>query len=147
MTDTTMITSRSSVEQCREALRASVTEVMSDLAYEGMELSEDEVYCDLAASLLMDASRSVAEEVCRIEIGFVPHGLLDFWKRQDRSRQQLQERRAEEEKVRRAVVVQQRREQRLEAQAVQQDEDVAKLRAQRCPRCFTIPAANGACMC
>lgn len=76
-----MITRTSTYDECVKEIDESCKEVMADSAYDGMELSEDEVWTDLAASLLTDASEAVAREVCRCQVGYVPQQLERLWKK------------------------------------------------------------------
>lgn len=71
-------------------IEAGVADVLADLGPDA-DVSEDEVFCDLAAAMLVDADRAVAREVCRVQLGFVPAGLLSHWQRQDTARARLAE--------------------------------------------------------
>lgn len=75
------ITYASTYDELIEHLEVGVREVMADFGDEA-ELSEDEVYVDLAASILIDAKPAVAREVLRCTVGFVPQSLEAAWRAQ-----------------------------------------------------------------
>lgn len=135
-----MITSRSTYEQIVKEIDESAAEVAADAAYDGIELSPDEVWTDLAASLLIDANEAVARDVCRCQIGFVPQDLERIWE---------QRRLARAEKARKAAI-ERAAKLRVERAAAEQERrrtEIAAVRSARCERCFTVPAANGRCFC
>lgn len=80
-----MITRKSTYDECVMEIDESAKEVMLDMAYGDEELPEDEIWTDLAASLLVDADPEVAREVCRCQIGWVPQQLAEHWKRARKS--------------------------------------------------------------
>lgn len=73
-------------EAALEAINAGVRDCLADFGEE-MEISEDEIFVDMAASVLIDAEPAVAREVCRVQIGYVPQSLETLWK-QRRAAQQ-----------------------------------------------------------
>jgi hypothetical protein len=80
------ITATSTYDECVRAIDESAKEIMLDLADSADgEVSEDEVWTDLATSLLLDADEAVAREVCRCQIGWVPQQLAEHWKRARKS--------------------------------------------------------------
>lgn len=140
MDDTITISPRSTYDDCVRAIDAARDEVLADLAYEGQELSEDEVWCDLAASYLVDASRPVAEEVCRVQLGFVPGQLLQHWERQDRIRATYEANRRKEKAAEKVAARERRAADALEAER-------RRVKDATCPKCFTVRAPSGACNC
>jgi hypothetical protein len=134
-----VITNRSTYDQCVQEIDLAVKEVILDQDLEG-DVSEDEVWCDMAASILLDASESTAREVCRVQLGFVPMALEAVW-----SSRKAAKRAADLERER-AKTVQRRADAEAAAEA-KRLADLEKLRAARCPTCFTVPSASGACLC
>jgi hypothetical protein len=81
-----VITRTSTYDECVKEINESCKEVMLDLADSGTgELSEDEVWVDLAEGILWDADEAVAREVFRCQIGWVPQGIAEHWKRMRKS--------------------------------------------------------------
>lgn len=136
----TGLNNRSTYDQCVAAIDAAVVEVLADSAYEGMELSEGDVWCDLATAYLSDASRPVAEEVCRVQVGFVPGQLLEHWARQDAAKKALDRRRQQEKAAARKAA---------KEQAERDAEEATRqaIKDNTCPKCFTVRAPSGACNC
>lgn len=134
------ITTRSSYDTCVTAINEAVKEWMLDQPEIAAETSEDEIWADMAASILVEASPKTAEEVCRVQLGYVPQALRRLWVMRD-----------EAKKVQ-AKVQSQNRAQRLreekaaaEAQAAQAERD--RIRARTCPVCFTVKTPAGTCNC
>jgi hypothetical protein len=69
-----MITKDSTYEECVKEIDLGVQDCMADFGDE-MEISEDEIWVDIARSVLVDASEDVAREVCRCQIGWMPEDL------------------------------------------------------------------------
>lgn len=69
-----MITKQSTYDECVAEINAGVQDVLADYGPD-FDLSEDEVWTDLAASVLIDADPAVAREVCRCQLGYVPQSL------------------------------------------------------------------------
>lgn len=136
MTDT--ITSYSTYETCIAQINAAVQEFLLDQAE--ADLSEDEVWTDMAAALLIDASERVAREVCRVQLGFVPQDLEEHWRRRAQAKAAASRERA----VAKAA---EKREARAAAEKAADAAAKAAERASLCGTCFTIPAANGRCLC
>lgn len=136
MTDT--ITSYSTYDTCVAQINEAVQEVLLDQADAG--LAEDEVWTDMAAALLMDANERVAREVCRTQLGFVPQDLERHWLRRAQARAAASRERA----VAKAA---EKREARAAAEKAAEEAAKAAQRASLCRTCFTIPAANGRCLC
>ncbi len=62
---------------------AEINAAIEDYRADGLldEVDEGEAWADMAASILLDAPREMAEEVCRTQIGFIPGALEDSWDR------------------------------------------------------------------
>lgn len=137
MTDT--ITSHTRPDTCIRLIHEAAKEFMLDQAgFPG--LSEDEVWTDLAASMLVDASERTAREVCRREIGYVPQSLEELWKQR-----KLAQSKKDRERAKERVLAD--RKAREEAERAAQRAELDAVRAARCPKCFTLPSAKGACLC
>ncbi len=134
------ITLRTSYEKCVEIIDAAVKEALEEAAYDGMEVSEGDIWCDMATSYLLDAREDVAREVLRCQIGFVPQQLRQVWKQRAAARQALQVQRAEERRIAAAA-------KRAAAAEAAREAELQAVRSSRCPKCFTVPAASGACNC
>lgn len=135
-----MITTKSTYDEIVKEINDAAAEVTQDAAYDGMELSEDEVWTDLATAYLIDAKREVAEEVCRIQLGFVPGQLLNIWRAQDEAKDQAKRKKALE----RAAA---KRDEKGRAEAAERAAQRDAIRAARCSVCFTVPSPSGACNC
>lgn len=59
-------------------IEIAVKECMADFG-DDMAISEDEMWVDMAASILVDADEAVAREVCRCTIGYIPQSLESLW--------------------------------------------------------------------
>lgn len=135
----TGITSRSTYEQCVAHINAAVKDFLYD--QEGqIEVSEDEVWTDLAAALLVDASENVAREICRIQLGWVPQSLERLWQERARAKKEADRKRVQE---RAAAKKEKRAQDARDALAAERE----AVRAARCPNCFTVKAPSGACNC
>lgn len=142
-----MITRKSTYDEIVKEINDSAAEVLQDAAYDGMELSEDEVWADLATSYLLDADRTIAEEVCRCQLGYVPGQLQDRW---ERERLALLERHAAtvaaakaRAQARKEKIAQDRKTAAHLAREAERD----RIRANTCPECRTLRSPNGACFC
>lgn len=133
-----LITTRTGIDACIQLIDEGVKEVLADQP--DAELSEDEVWTDLAASLLVDANEKIAREVCRTQIGWVPQSLEDLWVRraEDRRQQQLANGRARTRAAAEAKAA-------AEKAAAVAERD--RIRAQRCPTCFVTRTPAGNCNC
>lgn len=132
------ITTRSSYDQCVEVIDEAVKEVLLDQP--DIEAGEDEIWADLAASLLLDANPKVAEEVCRCQLGYVPAGLRAVWALRIKAKREQ------------AALKSQERQQKLmkekkDAEAAQRRAEVQAVRDARCPRCFIVKTPAGQCNC
>lgn len=67
----TQIDTESSYDECVAAINAMATELKTELG----DACPDDVWADLATSMLLDAHPEVAAEVCRCQLGFVPEQL------------------------------------------------------------------------
>ncbi len=134
------ITLRTSYEKCVEIIDAAVKEALEEAAYDGMEVSEGDIWTDMATSYLLDASEDVAREVLRCQIGFVPQQLQRVWKQRAAARRALQVQRAVERRIAAAA-------KRAAAAEAAREAAVQAVRSARCPKCFTVPAPSGACNC
>lgn len=135
----TLITSRSTYDHCVMAIDIAVKDFMYD--QEGqIDVSEDDVWCDMASALLTDASEAVAREVCRCQLGFVPQDLERLWR--DRA---LANARAKAERLK--VKAAEKRQAALEAEQAANAAAAQALRDRTCPKCFVVRAPSGACNC
>ena len=62
----------STYDECVAAINAMADELTAELG----DACPDDVWADLAASMLLDADPDVAAEVCRCQLGFVPDALV-----------------------------------------------------------------------
>lgn len=134
------ITVRSSHDQCVSAIEDAVKEFLLDQPQIAETVSLDEVWVDMAASLLTEAAPKVAEEVCRTQIGYVPQPLRRLWAERIHAQKVAHAKKAQERK-------QVKRESTREANLRQLAAAAAAQRANTCQRCFTVRAANGSCNC
>lgn len=146
MTNNTLtITTRTGYQTALRAIELAVAEVVADQP--DLEGREDEVFTDLAESILIDASEEVGREVCRYQLGFVPQSLANHWAKRraadavtasqrEAARKQQARERAEQAKITRGRRVR-----------AEQEEARRNIVASLCPRCFTVPAASGNCNC
>jgi acetone carboxylase gamma subunit len=133
------ITNRSDYDACVTAIDTAVKEFMYD--QEGqIDVSEDEVWVDMAAALLADASENVAREVCRCQLGFVPQDLERMWRQRAHANAKVK---MERMKVKAA----EKKQAALEAEQAAEPARVQSLRDRTCPKCFVLRAPSGACNC
>lgn len=132
------ITHRSTYEQCVAEIDESAEEVVNDQA--GLGASPDEIWADLASSLLIDAKPDVAREVCRCQLGYTPQTLENLWAQQEAAAKALAKKKAQ------AAAAKKKEDRRL-AEIAQRHAERDAVRAARCAGCGTVPAANGACFC
>lgn len=132
------ITRRSTYDQCVKEIDAAVQEFMLDQAE--ADLPEDEVWTDLAASLLIEASPVTGREVCRVQLGFVPQDLERLWLAQEQARIAAAKAKAQ-------AKAEARRQERQQAEKDARHAERDAVRAARCPKCFTLPSAAGSCLC
>lgn len=135
----TGITGRSTVDQCIAHIDAAVKDFMYD--QEGqIDVSEDEVWTDMASALLVDASETVAREVCRTQLGWTPQALELLWQERAAAKKVA-------DRQRRLERAEDRKTKRAQAERDALEAERAKVREARCPRCFTVKAPSGACNC
>jgi len=134
----TGITGRSTYDQCVAHINAAVQDFMYD--QEPTDISEGEIWVDMASALLVDASESVAREVCRCQIGFVPQDLERLWQQRKEVKKILERKRYKERAEAKKV-------QAAEAAAAAKAAEVQALRDRTCPTCFTVKAPAGGCNC
>lgn len=132
------ITNRSTYDDCVRLIDLAVRDVMLDQAE--ANLAEDEVWCDMAAALLIDANRPVAREVCRVQLGFVPLDLLHHWERQDAARQVYELERQRNKAATRA-------QEKVAQEAAARESARKAIKDATCPTCFTVRSPSGACNC
>jgi DNA polymerase elongation subunit (family B) len=140
MTDTITITNRSTYDQCVRAINEAVKEFLLDQPEIAETVSEDEVWVDMASSLLTEAAPKVAEEVCRVQIGFVPQPLRHLWVQRERAKRVTDLERQRAKTVERKAA---RERAELEAEETRRMAE----RANMCMNCFTVRAPSGACNC
>lgn len=130
-----MITNRSTYETVVREIERAVLDVALDQA-----LEPDEVYADVAESMLYDASESVAREVCRVQIGAVPPALSAHWRERQRASDAA---RRDAARLRTAA----RAAERETARQTALDRAAERRRLLTCGDCFTVRAPSGACNC
>jgi hypothetical protein len=133
-----MITTRSSYEDCVAEIDLALKDVLADQP--DIEAGQDEIWADLAASILIDANRKVAEEVCRVGLGFTPSSLLQVWKQRDEAK-------AEASRVASRARAQRAREERAAAEAARDAAALQAVKDARCMSCFTVRTPAGNCNC
>lgn len=133
-----MITTRSSYEDCVAEIDLALKDVLADQP--DIAAGEDEIWADLAASILIDANRRTAEEVCRVGLGYTPMSLLQVWKLQDEAKAAAARARARELAAQKRAA-KQAAEREAEAAALQAVKDA------RCGRCWTVRTPAGNCNC
>lgn len=65
-----MITHESTYDEVVAYIDAAAEEVAADSAYDGAEINPDDIWHDLAISMLSDADPAVAREVGRCQLGW-----------------------------------------------------------------------------
>lgn len=133
------ITRRSTYEACVKEISDSAEEVLGDIGV-NEDVPADEVWADLAASLLIDAKPDVAREVCRCQLGYVPQSLESLWAQQAAAAKALARAKAK-------AAAAKKKAERRQAEVDQRHAERDAVRAARCPECFCIPSAAGHCMC
>lgn len=68
------ITRKSTYDECVTEINLCVQDWVQDQPELAAEAAEDELWLDMARSVLMDADPRVAREVFRCELGWVPQG-------------------------------------------------------------------------
>lgn len=132
----------------RVAVRAIETAVAAAVADNPeLEGREDEVWADMAASMLTDASEDVGREVCRTQLGYVPQALDRYWKKRRAVDAVTAAQREEMRKTANRKEAERQRNVRARKAAAARVEARQTLVASLCSRCFTVPAANGRCNC
>jgi hypothetical protein len=73
-----VITAASNYGEVMATIQAAVADVAADLGLDPLEVPDD-VFHDVAVSVLYDADPEVGAEVCRTQFGWVPTELHNHW--------------------------------------------------------------------
>lgn len=62
--------SQEAYDEALQRINDAVQDTMADLADSGMEIGEDDVFHDIACSIMTDLSDDVAQEIARTQLGW-----------------------------------------------------------------------------